>query len=226
MYVTVSSRAATAIYNAGLFDLGILTECNKLDHSKLNRQISKIGQQLCDQQMMELTQCICIAFDERIDESKALVKDEIILDHDQKSINSPSFTIQKIIKEEHVPILSETASRYIVHLSPIDGKALTLAKDFLNILAESSSRDSLKAICCDGCSKNTGAKGVIAIIENELGRALQYKASVSWTLASAPPPACQYLYRIIWSLLHYYLIISVSLIFYLREMSFYSELGM
>ena len=42
------------------------------------------------------------------------------------------------------------------------------------------------------------------------------KASVNWKLVSAPPPACQYLYRIIWSLLYYYhLIISVSLIFYL-----------
>ena len=57
--------------------------------------------------MMELTQCICIAFDERIDESKALVKGEIILDHDLESTNSPSFSVQKIIKEEHVPILSE-----------------------------------------------------------------------------------------------------------------------
>ena len=171
----VSSRAAAAIYNAGLLDLGILTECNKLDHSKLDRQISKIGQQLCDQQMMELTQCICIAFDERIDESKALVKGEIILDHDLESTNSPSFSVQKIIKEEHVPILSEPGSRYIDHLSPIDGKALTLAKDLLDILAETSSRDSLKAICCDGCIKNTGAKGgVIAIIENELGRALHH----------------------------------------------------
>ena len=75
--------------------------------------------------------------------------------------------------EEHIVYTHEPKREYLTHSAPEDGTGYCLANDFIEVLAEHNSTESLRAICCDGTATNTGWKnGMVANVERTLQRKL------------------------------------------------------
>src|SRR6218665_3687319 len=66
------------------------------------------------------------------------------------------------------------------HISPTDGKAITISKSIIQFLQEKNNidpmmTDRIEALACDGTNTNVGAEGGINhLIEVSVGRALQW----------------------------------------------------
>ncbi|KAJ1518898.1 hypothetical protein ONE63_011494 [Megalurothrips usitatus] len=81
------------------------------------------------------------------------------------------------IEEEHVVLLAEPGDLYLGHITPDTGDAQCLGNAVLDFLEEGIHVDTeqLRVVGCDGCKVNTGCNGgAIRVMENRLGRALQW----------------------------------------------------
>ena len=81
---------------------------------------------------------VAIAFDCNKDETKVSVEKL----NGKKSVN--------ILKEEHVSVLEEPVPPYIDHCSVENGKAITIGQELIDVISNSDSRESLRAVCFDG----------------------------------------------------------------------------
>ena len=150
----VSSRAAAAIVNAALEDMGILNEGNMLDRKKVERERKRIGVKKDSSHKLQNQNIICIGFDGRKNLSK---------------------TLRGVEHEEHVVIVKEPGDVYMDHISPDNGTARCIADELITFLIDSHSRDTLQAILCDGTVVNTGRiGGILKLIEIEIERPLQW----------------------------------------------------
>ena len=73
-----------------------------------------------------------------------------------------------ILKEEHVSVLEEPGSMYIDHKSVENGKAITIGQELIEIISNSDSRESLRAVCSDGTNVKVGKDGGYYDILNEM----------------------------------------------------------
>lgn len=82
----------------------------------------------------------------------------------------------RIIQEEHISLVAEPNSYYVGHFTPRNGTALAIANGITEYLtSQSISLDSLHAVGCDAAAVNVGYEnGVIRVLENTLGRPLQW----------------------------------------------------
>ena len=84
------------------------------------------------------SEIISIAFDGRKDDTQHMFE------------TSLGKKIVQCHKEEHITVLCEPGSTYIDHFTVENGQATTIAKELLDIVYSSNSKDTLRAICCDG----------------------------------------------------------------------------
>lgn len=150
----VSCRAAAAIVNAALKDMGILNETNMLDRNKVNRERQRFGKENVQTMKSENTKLECIGFDGRKDRTK---KREGMED------------------EEHYVLVKEPFDIYMTHVTPDNGRARSIADEIITFIIDSNSNDSIKALLCDGTPVNTGrVAGVIKLTETYLEKPLQW----------------------------------------------------
>src|SRR6218665_529831 len=82
--------------------------------------------------------------------------------------------------QEHVTIVSLPDGKFMYHISPTAGKAITISKSIIQFLQEKNNidpmmTDRIEALACDGTNTNVGAEGGINhLIEVSVGRALQW----------------------------------------------------
>ena len=77
--------------------------------------------------------------------------------------------------EEHFVLVSQTANKYIDHVSPNSGEAEDISDEIISVLQQIDSISTLLVIACDGTPVNTGSSGgVIRKIEEKLERPLQW----------------------------------------------------
>ena len=70
---------------------------------------------------------------------------------------------------EHIVYTSEPEGEYLCHSEVKKGTGRDLCNDFMEVLAEHDSKDSLLAVVADGTNTNTGWKdGMISHLEREL----------------------------------------------------------
>jgi hypothetical protein len=83
---------------------------------------------------------------------------------------------RRAVTEEHVSLIEEPGSRYLGHISPSAGSAMEIKRSIVEYFsANNISVDKFVAIGCDGTNVNTGRnKGVIRLMEEELGKPLQW----------------------------------------------------
>ena len=117
--------------------------------------------------------------------------------HDKKTMKKVTLTINNIetVKhfvgtEEHVVYTHEPKREYLAHSAPEDRTGHGLANDFIEVLAEHNSTESLCAICCDGVASNTGwENGIVANVERTLQRKLLL---LSCSLHGVELPLCHH----------------------------------
>ena len=93
----------------------------------------------------------------------------------EKEIDGRIVDVKEEITEEH--IVYTDPHRYITHSVIEEGKGdgHSLGKDFVDVVREFDSEDSVEAAVCDGTAVMTGCyNGMIASAERELGKELQW----------------------------------------------------
>ena len=87
------------------------------------------------------------------------------------ALDGVAFEKKVVGTEEHLSYTAEPEGEYLAHTVIPQGKGTgyDLSQDFLDIIREYNSKDSLVAILCDGTSVNTGWKdGFLSHVEREL----------------------------------------------------------
>ena len=73
-------------------------------------------------------------------------------------------------QEEHQVYKKEPEGSYLDHSVIPEGTGRGLAMDFLGVIADTGSKNTLRAVLMDGCGVNLGWKiGMFVTIERELG---------------------------------------------------------
>ena len=82
-------------------------------------------------------------------------------------------TGNKLMIEDHYPVIAEPGGNYISHVTPSDGTGRTLAKELVSVIQENNLK--IKVLGMDGCSVNTGIHtGAMRIVEIEIGNVVQH----------------------------------------------------
>lgn len=83
---------------------------------------------------------------------------------------------RKTIVEEHLSLVQEPGSKYMGHVTPKSGTALSVASSISKFLDENNITTSeVTAVGCDGTNVNTGKNGgVITMFEEKIGRPVQW----------------------------------------------------
>ena len=82
-------------------------------------------------------------------------------------------TGNKLMIEDHYPVIAEPGGKYISHVTPSDGTGRTLAKELVSVIQENNLK--IKVLGMDGCSVNTGIHtGAMRIVEIEIGNVVQH----------------------------------------------------
>ena len=167
----VSDGAGVALATALLEDLGMISDEKKdlvFDRFKIRRarQRHRTMKKKEKQASME-GKLFCIGTDGKRDK-----KTKVII---EKEVNNNVIESRAEVTEEH--IVYTDPFNYISH-SVIDegcGDGHNLGKDLVDVVREFKSEDTLECIVCDGTSVMTGCyNGVLANVERELGRELQW----------------------------------------------------
>lgn len=156
----ISDRAGAAIASAVLQDYGLVSDRsseNVIDRHKIRRARQKNRNNL--QTVSNSIFIRGLYFDGRKDKTLTYSENR-----------------KRMVTEEHVVLIEEPDSKYIGHISPKSGSALSI----LNAITEffekqSNALDCLEVIGCDGTNTNVGNKnGVITKLERNLKRPLQW----------------------------------------------------
>ena len=75
---------------------------------------------------------------------------------DDTKVRSPNGSF-KMIKEEHISLLQETGSKYIIYLTPESGTARVVTDAFINFFQGNGIKtEDLIVVGCDGTAVKTG----------------------------------------------------------------------
>lgn len=170
---SISDRAAAALYNGALKDQGIIIDGRDqavVDKSKIRRARQKYRAKEKAKKKANIDKLggiKCIGTDGKRDKKTrkrvvTIVNDKEVV----KTVTGP---------EEHISYTIEPDGEYLCHSTLEKGHQTGLdhANDFLDVLADNSSKDSLEAVIIDGTFVNTGWKsGFVAILERVLCKLL------------------------------------------------------
>ena len=159
----VSDRCAASIVTATLQDVGLITPTSTnlvVDKNKVRRQRHKLRKKLQNEAHKKVE---CLYFDGRKDKTRI-----------QCRKGTKFYT--RIVPEEHIALVGEPECQYLGHITPISGEAKHIASGIMSYLNQSRiNSNELLAVACDGANVNTGALGgVIRLLEEQLGRPLQW----------------------------------------------------
>ncbi|XP_050517554.1 uncharacterized protein LOC126892123 [Diabrotica virgifera virgifera] len=162
----ISNRCAAAIASATLQDIGIVTmdDCSKVvDRSKVRRERQKTRALLKNLQTGSGGGLKSIFFYGRKDKT---LSQEIVGGRYHK----------RTISEEHISMIEEPNSLYLGHVTPSSGTGKHIATAIYDFCIKNGLNfNEVLAVGCDGTATNTGRKnGVIANLQNKLGRPLQW----------------------------------------------------
>src|SRR6218665_3045932 len=91
----------------------------------------------------------------------------------QERLGDKCYTSRKT--QERVTIVSFPDGKFMGHISPTDGKAITISKSIIQFLQEKNIIDPIEALACDDTNTNVGAEGGINhLIEVSIRRILQW----------------------------------------------------
>lgn len=158
----VSDRAGAVIASATLADYGLIDQSdtnNIIDRSKVRRARKCNRETLQSQQnATNISNIKGLYFDGRKDQTLTIIDER-----------------QSKIMEEHIVLIEEPGSKYIGHVTPKSGSAVDIVTSIGDYFEKMKlKKNDLIVVGCDGTNTNTGNKGgIITIIENQLGRALQ-----------------------------------------------------
>ena len=163
----VSDRAAAALYNAALKTVDLINDDNTklvVDQSKIRRarDIFSAKQKEIRKEKLEAGGGLeCLGSDGKRNK-KTRVKEVQIINGEPKE----KFSIKT---REHIVYTQEPTGEYLCHSEVSKGTGRDLCKDFMDVLAEHNSKESLLAVAADGTNTNTGWKdGMIAHLERDL----------------------------------------------------------
>ena len=172
----VGERAAAALWNAVIKDLedaNVLKEeyneenmIEKLivDRYKCRRELTRFGEiakNEKDEKIKHEEGLACIGTDGKKDRKTKIVE--------EVEVNNETVTKYSQGTEDHISYTQEPGGEYLTHSAVDDGTGKGCAKDFLEVVAESGSESTLRAVLCDGCKVNTGWKsGLFVSVERAL----------------------------------------------------------
>ena len=161
----ISDRAAATIATATLCDVGIVTPQNYskvIDSSKIRRARSQLRESFQAHQQDDAI--LGLYFDGRKDKTM-----ENVFEEDGKYH-------RKIVREEHISVVSEPACEYFCHCKTDSGSSRDIVSSLIEAMENrKADLSKLTAMGCDGTAVNTGHIGdVICLMELHLPRPSQW----------------------------------------------------
>ena len=161
----VSDRAAAAIANSVMQDLGFITENDKtyvIDRSKLRRERERSRTEIREKEQENFKLVNAIYFDGRKDAP-------------QVTIQGPNDKYYKSVQlEDHYTLIGEPGEYYLTHFSTEDGKGRTIAQKIFNTIVDTELHNKLAVVRTDGTASMTGKyNGCIWSLEKLLNKPLQ-----------------------------------------------------
>ena len=158
-----SDRATAAIASAALYDYGVISKeslDNVVDKNKVRREKTKINSSSNEIKSRQIEN---LYFDGRKDNTLTILE-----------INGSKF--KKIIKEDHISLLTEPENQYVGHITCKNSDAKSIVDKMLKFFnSKQVTCDKLSAMGCDNTNTNTGIhKGIIRQFEILLNRPLQW----------------------------------------------------
>ena len=167
----VSDRAAAALYNAALKTVGAITDNTTnlvVDQAKIRRSRDIFSAKQNNIRMEKFQQeggMECFGSDGKRNKKTRVSEVEIINGEPKEKF--------RVKTREHIVYTSEPGGEYLCHSEVSKGTGRDLANDFVDVLAEHNSLDSVLAVVADGTNCNTGWRdGMIAHTERDLQRPL------------------------------------------------------
>ena len=165
----ISDRAASALYNAALKTVGLITaedtkkvvDKAKVVRSRASYRASEKAKKM--EKIKDLGGIGCVGVDGKRDRKSKKIVVEVI--------NGKEVEKKKVGVEEHLTYTLEPSGDYLTHTTIPAGKGTgrDLADDFLDVLADHGSKESFEAVVMDGTNTNTGWKdGMMAHVERVL----------------------------------------------------------
>ena len=163
MRAGISLRAGAALYNALIQDLrdnNLLEQkqCETIDdiyfdHFKMKSQMKSVAIKSVDSREAKQQGLVCLGVDGKVD-NKTLTFTEVEVEGEKK-------LKQGVEKEHHLVFTSESGElqgSYLTHTTlPLTGQMGELmARETEQVLKETKSLESIKAILCDNTNSNTG----------------------------------------------------------------------
>ena len=165
----ISDRAASALYNAALKTVGMITaedNQNVVDKCKIARGRASYRAEVSNKKreaIKDLGGIGCVGVDGKRDRKSKKIVVEVI--------NGTEVEKKKVGVEEHITYTVEPSGDYLTHstIAPGKGTGRDLADDFLDVLADHECTESIEAVVMDGTNTNTGWKdGLVAHVERDL----------------------------------------------------------
>ena len=174
-----SDRAGAAYWNSVIKCLedadmlqksgtGSISENLTVDRSKIRRAKAGFAARQKEEQRTVLSETgglECLGSDGKRNKKTRMKKTVIV-----NGVETEKFFIGT---EEHVVYTKEPGGEYLCHSAVKNGTGRGLATDYVEVLAETDSMETIKAVCCDGTVVNTGWKdGMFAHVERDTGKKL------------------------------------------------------
>lgn len=176
---STSDRAGSAIWNSIIKcledaqflkkpEVGSITENLTVDRSKVRRAKAQFSEKQKEEQQTVVRESgglECFGTDGKRNKKTRM----------RKLVTVNGVECEKFFTgtEEHAVYTKEPGGDYLCHSTIENGTGRGLANDAMEVLAETNSLETVKAVCCDGTAVNTGWKdGMFAHMERDLGKKL------------------------------------------------------
>ena len=175
----VSDRAGAKIGNGLLKDLGIVKRgctAKLICPSKLRRERRKWGKLLGEEKdAVKLPQGLYTDGKKvpTLVRVTTVTKVQVPGGKGRAAYRTVSSTSNKMVVEDHFPVVAEPSGQYITHVTPVDGTGLALAQELVPVIREKDT--VIRVMGMDGCPTNTGIhNGAIRLVEVMLGDVVQH----------------------------------------------------
>jgi len=158
----LSGRASAAVANASLKDAGLIVGLDKtyvIDKNKLRREREKYRNIISEDEAIFYKFIDGIYIDGRKDAT-------LLTEHDAQT----GKYYHKTELQEHFVVVGEPGACYLTHVSPQDGRGITIANEVYDTIKGTKLSDTLNIVGTDGTASMTGNKaGFIRCLEEKLG---------------------------------------------------------
>ena len=156
----LSDRAAAAVANSVLVDVGLVTEDDKtriIDRSKLRRERERCRNEIRSEEQQNFGLVNAVYLDGRKDATQIVAQGP-----NEKHYRSVQL-------KEHYTVVGEPGSYYLIHFSPEDGKGRTIAQKLFDSFSGTELEGKLAIVGTDGTASMTGKhNGCIRSLEELL----------------------------------------------------------